>query len=268
MFRTAPVPVVCSALALAAAPALAPAARDRNHRNDDDTPLYPVITEVYFNVVQGDAGDASGDGTRHATGDEFIELWNPYEEEITLTGLTLVSRLAWHADSEDDKTGVRFTFPRFTLEADEVVVVFNGSGTRVPGNVGTPRRAHKKTNDRFADAWVFEMSLDNKNRSFNNSGDFVLLLDKDGEPIEGVIWGNPDPPAPDTWTENDEGETVERYVLREADKTPDGSVQRVLNDRRELAGFTNTIDFAGDHFTPGTIVEEADRPKDETAEES
>lgn len=253
--------IVSAALTVAATAVTTPAGRDRQSAHEDTPNRYPVITEVYFNVIKGDAGDASGDGARHATGDEFIELWNPHDDDITLTGLKLVSRLAYHAESEDDKVGVRFTFPELILGPDEFVIVFNGAGTRVPGNVGSPRRAHKETNDNFEDAWVFTTGIRNKNRSLSNSGDFVLLLDGYGNPIEGVTWGRCDPEPPDTTTENERGDTVVLYTLHDADKSPGGSVHRILGEKRELAAFTNSADFAGDHFSPGYLIEEADRPE-------
>ena len=260
-----PLLIGSAALVVAAAPALAPAARDRRTIDNDGPPRYPVITEVYFNVLKGDAGDASGDGTRHAAGDEFIELWNPHDDDITLTGLQLVSRLAYHAESDDDKVGVRFTFPKLILEPDEFVVVFNGSGTRVPGNVGSPRRAHKKTNSNFENAWVFTTGIDNKNRSLSNAGDFVLLLDQDNNPIEGVTWGRCNPAPPEAVAENEDGDTVELYTLHDADKSPGGSVHRILGEKGQLDAFTNSSDFDGTHFSPGYLIEEADRPEHRAA---
>ena len=43
---------------------------------------HPMITEVLFAVPTGDGGDASGDGSRHVSGDEFIELVNPHDKAI------------------------------------------------------------------------------------------------------------------------------------------------------------------------------------------
>lgn len=55
-----------------------------------DTPAakgpHPIITEVLYAVPTGPAGDANQDGTRHATGDEFIELFNPHDVPINLKG--------------------------------------------------------------------------------------------------------------------------------------------------------------------------------------
>jgi hypothetical protein len=51
--------------------------------------LHPTITEVLFAVPTGDNGDADLDGTRSATGDEFVELYNPHDRPINLKGYIL-----------------------------------------------------------------------------------------------------------------------------------------------------------------------------------
>ncbi|MCU0688782.1 MAG: lamin tail domain-containing protein, partial [Phycisphaerales bacterium] len=89
---------------------------------------FPLITEVLYAVPTGGEGVANGDGVRHATGDEFIEIVNPHERPIEIGGFTLSDKRA----SERDKKGgmksgaVRFTFPRCTLKPGQVAVVFNG----------------------------------------------------------------------------------------------------------------------------------------------
>lgn len=255
--------VLCNAFPADSPAAARPDGPGRDADDQPEGPLRPVITEVYFNVIKGDEGDATGDGVRHATGDEFIELWNPHSKPIELEGYVLMSRLVWHAEDHDTRYGVTFTFPDFTMEPDDVVLVFNGEGSRVPGPRGTPRKAHKDSNENFHDAHVFVSQLGSKNRSFANGGDFVLLLDPEGRLVEGVVWGDPDPPPPPTEGEDDEGDPVEIYRLHDVDKTPDGSVHRVIDEKGRLRPFTNTRRFNGDPFNPGLIMEDMDRPDDD-----
>ena len=91
---------------------------------------HPLITEILA-VVPKDGGDANMDGVRDSSGDEFVELMNPHDEEIELTGYTLSDRNA------GGQGAVEFTFPEFTLEPGEVVVVFNGHGMSPRADVGT-----------------------------------------------------------------------------------------------------------------------------------
>lgn len=56
---------------------------------------HPLITEVLFDVPTGDAGDATGDGSRNATGDEFIELANPHSKPIQLGGYVITDAAGW-----------------------------------------------------------------------------------------------------------------------------------------------------------------------------
>jgi hypothetical protein len=174
---------------------------------------HPVITEVLFNVPNSDAGDADKDGTRDATGDEFVELTNPHAKPINLRGYALSSRLS--AGDTTGKKGVRFTFPDLSLPPGAVVVVFNGYKSSLSGPVGSADRAPDKTHPDFAGAGVFSMRTTAKNRAWNNSGDFVLLSAPDGTPVDAVWWGEPDPMPPEA-------------TLRtaEAPANPGGSVQR------------------------------------------
>lgn len=50
---------------------------------------HPLITEVLYAVPTGDEGDADKDGDRSATGDEFVELYNPHDRPIQLKGYTV-----------------------------------------------------------------------------------------------------------------------------------------------------------------------------------
>ena len=56
---------------------------------------HPLITEVLAAVPSGPRGDANGDGTRDAIGDEFIELVNPHDKPIQLKGYMLVDSDGW-----------------------------------------------------------------------------------------------------------------------------------------------------------------------------
>ncbi len=185
------------------------------HMSNDAAPPFPhpAITEVLFNVPK-DNGDANRDGTRSATADEFVELINPHDKPINLTGYSLASRLIWA--NPDGKRGVGFTFPDFTLGPGEIVVLFNGHDTTIAGDVGTVDAAPSATNNRFDGAWVFTMDMPSKNRALSNAGDFVLLLDPKGTPVDGVVWGKPsvDPPGGS-------------FRLSKVEANPKGSVQRI-----------------------------------------
>jgi hypothetical protein len=237
----------------------------------DEPPIpypHPVITEVFFHVP-GDTDevsyDANADGERDARTDEFIELFNPHPRPIQLEGYTLVSRLAWKDLNEDDRgnKGVRFTFPEFTLEPGYAIVIFNTVARELTGDVGTEERAPERTNERFDDAFVFGVSTSSRNRAFRNSGDFVLLLTPDNEPVECVHWGKLDiePPRAEALEsgEGDVEETVRtNYRLTEADASPKGSVVRSPwgDDLR------HHVRVDGRPFSPGEIV----IPPDDTEE--
>lgn len=160
----------------------------------DDEALHPTISEVLFDPPKGSAGDANKDGERHATGDEFVELVNPHSEPIDLTGYTICNRIT--AADPTTRRGVRFEFPEFTLGPGEVVVVFNGCESWIEGAVGTRDAPPETTNDGFHGAWVFDMGNSSKNNTFANSADAVVLFDAEGNAVEVVKWGSPDPAPP------------------------------------------------------------------------
>jgi len=88
-----------------------------------------VLTEVLADPAPGLDGDANQDGTRSATDDEFIELYNTSDANtIDLSGYEYV----------DDGVGTRHVFPDGTvLEPGSSIVVFGGgtpSGS-IPGLV-------------------------------------------------------------------------------------------------------------------------------------
>lgn len=189
--------------ALAVSPALALAQQIQD-------PL-PLITEVLYAVPKGDEGDASRDGSRHATGDEFVEIHNPSAKPMSLAGWTLTDRNA------PDAGQFLFRFPSFTLGPGETAVVFNGLEQTVPGPVGTADAAPPGVNPTFGDAWIFSAGNTSSGVGFANDGDWVCLRDPQGRAVSCVIWGKPSeqPPAPVAG-------------LAEAPKTSVASVQRTL----------------------------------------
>jgi Lamin Tail Domain len=144
---------------------------------------HPLITEVFYAVPAGSAGDANGDGSRHATGDEFVELFNPHDRPIQLKGYTLRDR------NPDDQGALRFTFPALELKPRQAVVVFNGFDAKWTGPVGESDKAPTGTNEKFGGAYVFTMRADSEMHGFANAGDWVLLAAPDGKPVQCVTWG-------------------------------------------------------------------------------
>lgn len=104
---------------------------------------------------------------------------------------------------------VRFTFPDLTLKPGEVVVVFNGMDSTVPGAVGTAEAAAGE-NSAFAGARVFSMKSMSQYAALGNDGDWVLLLAPDGTPVQAIWWGTPKvearPGSATIWTEAPVGE--------------------------------------------------------------
>jgi len=171
----------------------------------------PLITEVLYAVPKGDQGDASRDGSRHATGDEFVEIHNPHGEAVSLTGWTITDRNA------PDAGQFLFRFPSFTLGPGETVVVFNGLEQTIAGPVGTADAAPEEGHEKFAGAWVFTAGNTSGGVGFANDGDWVCLSDPQGEAVACVIWGKPSEEPP-----------LAGEALREAPKTSVASVQTTL----------------------------------------
>lgn len=168
---------------------------------------HPMITEVLYAVPSGDTGDANGDGTRQATGDEFIELFNPHDKPISLRGYTLT-------DKSGGKPGsMKFVFPACTLQPGQCAVVFNGFECTWTGPVGDSMTAPKEGHKKFHGALVFSMKIDSSRIALSNSGDAVVLVAPDGAALEAVKWGKLDK-APTA------------RVVQEAPTTNRGSVQR------------------------------------------
>ncbi len=193
-----------------------------------------VISEVLFAVPSGDAGDATGDGVRSATGDEFIEIVNTGSRPVNLAGWVLSSRLSDPAD--DTGKGVRFVFPDVELPARGVAVVFNGNKTEIPGPVGSASGPASGPNDAFDGALVFTMRMTSSQRALRNSGDFVLLTSPSGRLVDCIWWGETDPAPP-------------AGVLRihEAPRRPAGSAQRVRPGEAPI----DHEELDGSLFSPG-----------------
>ena len=94
-----------------------------------DSPVcYPlVLNETLFDPPTDSVlGDANGDGTRSALGDEFVEFVNTSNSSIDISGFTI-----------SDDGGVRHIFPSNTIiPAGGTIVVFgSGNPTGIPGIV-------------------------------------------------------------------------------------------------------------------------------------
>ncbi len=167
---------------------------------------HPVITEVLY-AVPTSAGDANRDGKRDSAGDEFVELINPHDRAINLRGYTL-------RDSATGKSQFRFTFPSVEVQPGQVVVVFNGNGATMKGNVGDSKAAPAKGNANFHGALVFDAKTASSRASWANKSDYVLLSSPDGSPLECVYWGDDKKPPAKT------------LVCEKAPAISHGSVQR------------------------------------------
>jgi len=130
----------------------------------DVDPAPPAPGAVILNEVMADPpdnadGDTNGDGTRHYKSDEFIELVNTGSGATDVSGWTIV-----------DRVGVRFTFPDGTIiPPGKAVVVFGG------GKV-----------DEFADMGGSGVLVSSTGLQLNNKGDEVLLIDAEGERVDGM----------------------------------------------------------------------------------
>jgi len=206
--------------------------------------LYAVPTEK---AAGGELArcDASKDGARDATGDEFVELINPHDKAIDLKGYTLRDSAGAAAASKKPEKGkrpppgVNFTFPALTLEPGGVVVVFNGSKQKWTGPVGDSSKAPAAKHDRFDNAYVFTMRATSSRAGFSNSGDFVMLSAPDGTPIERVRWGADSfGPSP-----------RDAAVVEDAPTTGAGSVQRT----GPTGEFVPHSEIDGLPFSPGRV---------------
>jgi len=176
------------------APAVAPPAPSTPARAAAEpvavlTPLvafpHPLISEVLASVPIGPAGDANKDGTRDATGDEFIEIFNPHDKPIELKNYRLTDKSLGKAKAWS------FTFPQLELKPGEVCVVFNGCKATIPPPLGDASAA-AQPNPKFDGARVFTMNAPSMRVSLSNAADAVVLWTPDGRVIEVVKWGKVD----------------------------------------------------------------------------
>ncbi len=235
---------------------------------------HPLITEVYYAVVTGPGGDANGDGSRDANGDEFIELVNPHDRPINLKGYTLSdkgphaiapgeshapdskpsdssksankpsgskSKQPATAKPKTDYHQATFTFPDCELAPGQVVVVFNGHEQKWEGPVGDKSRAPQKGHDKFHGALVFTMGISIDKVGLANKGDYVLLTAPDHTPVECVKWGDVTEPA-------------EHGLLDEVPLVNGQSVQR----RSIIGAFEAHPEVNGSKFSPGVAPDGAD----------
>ncbi len=88
-----------------------------------------VIQEILADPPAGEQGDANGDGTRHHSQDEFVELLNIGFKAVRLDG--------WQLSDSGTIPGSRFTFPENTeLKPGHRLVLFGGgSPAGIPGLV-------------------------------------------------------------------------------------------------------------------------------------
>lgn len=143
---------------------------------------HPLIIEILFAVPPGLEGDASKDGARSATGDEFVALVNPHDKPIQLAGYTL-------SDANTRRKGQwGFTCPPLELKPGQVVVVFNGFETSIKGPYGT-EAAPAGPNPDFHNARVFSMALKNGYAALGNTADCVTLAAPDERLVQRVRWG-------------------------------------------------------------------------------
>jgi|TARA_B100000767_G_scaffold71097_1_gene67710 hypothetical protein len=119
--------------------------------------LYPriIINEVLYDPAAGDAGDANGDGTRDANGDEFIEFYNIGSQTVDISGFTI-----------SDASELRHVFPEGTLVPSNSALVLFGSGNPT-GNFGG-------SIVQIASEGLINM---------NNAGDFLTFADSNGNTV-------------------------------------------------------------------------------------
>lgn len=159
------------------------------------------------------------------------------------------------ANADTDRQQWSFTFPDMELKPGQVVVVFNGYkssfGGQNAGPVGTPGRAATAVNERFHNAYVFNLGNTSPYAALGNDGDFVLLTDSSGKPVHAVKWGKPGADAKKPPSDT---------PLVEEAPVAVGSVQRdgprgKLVAHKDLSG-----DLAGSVCSPGVFTLEPPVP--------
>ena len=122
-----------------------------------------VISEVLADPPVGLAGDANRDSLRMTYADEFIELFNPGADTISIAG--------WSLGDDDVAAGSLFRFPPGTvLPPGGFVVLFGG---------GTPQG--------FDAAFIDDGRIGN---GLTNGGDVIILRHALGDTIDLYVGGN------------------------------------------------------------------------------
>ena len=129
-----------------------------------------LINEFYADVAAGLLGDANGDGIRSAREDEFIELVNPSDSLIDLTGFTI-----WVSGN------LRHEFLETTMFSPQSSIVIFGGGN--PTGI-------------FGNSTV--LIANSGALGLGNSGAKVELYDAAGEIVEEFIY--PDEDINASWT--------------------------------------------------------------------
>ncbi|MFC1550851.1 lamin tail domain-containing protein, partial [Candidatus Neomarinimicrobiota bacterium] len=106
-----------------------------------------IINEIHADPAGDISGDANGDGTRHATDDEFVEIVNNTGSSVDISGWTLT-----------DEVGMRHTFPASTVIPDQSTIIVFGGGTPT-GTFG----------------YAIVQTASTGSLGLNNSGDTVTL---------------------------------------------------------------------------------------------
>lgn len=220
---------------------------------------HPVITEVLYAVPPREQGDADQDGTRQATGDEFIELFNASDKPLDLTGYQLVDGLPTKGKAANDsKSHIAFTFPKATLAPGQCAVIFNGFGGTPKGEVGDATAA-KPANEHFHGALVFTMRCESQYQALSNTNDMIVLLAPDGSAIQCVRWDNRDDKETST-TKPQRGKARQTEPADKAAPQP----ARVMHDAPKSSGsvtltslesqFVPHIDTDATLFSPGRFT--------------
>ncbi|HUF63879.1 MAG TPA: lamin tail domain-containing protein [Verrucomicrobiales bacterium] len=106
-------------------------------------------------------GDANGDGVRDSSADEFVELVNGSQTAIDLSGWTI-----------SDGAALRHVFAEGTVLGPGLAVVVFGGGLPAPESGGA----------QLLTASTGRLGL-------NNGGDTVILMNREGAPVEEVSYG-------------------------------------------------------------------------------
>ena len=202
---------------------------------------HPLITEVLYNVPTGENGDANKDGTRQVAGDEFVEVVNPHDKPINLSGYTISDMTAMEKTSAGKPKGnaIKWAFPPLTLKPGQVAVVFNGNASTIAAPAGDSSAAPPKANDAFGGAWVFTMRQPTDKVAFANTADWVMLSAPDGKPVQLIKWGEPRIKVP-----------ADIPLVEEAPTARAGSIQRTAAN----APLAVHPAAAGGSFSPGVFA--------------